>query len=112
MELTEETVDGVRVCRLAGSLGMEASDELRSELHKIAESGADAAVLNLEGVTFLCSSSLGALVSFRQAVTRAGGKIALCGLSTTIHKLFKISRLDEFFNIAASESAAIAAVGA
>jgi len=112
MKLTKETVDDVCICRLTGPLDLTVIDDLRSELHQVAEDGTDAVVLDLADVAFICSGCLGALVAFRQTLSQVDGSLALCGLSAAIHKLFKIARLDEFFHIAASEAAAIAAVGA
>lgn len=110
MEFTKETVDGVCVCRLTGPLDLGVVDDLRGELHQVAEAGAGAVVVDMTNVAFICSGCLGALIAFRQGLSRTDGKLAMCGLSGTIHKLFKISRLDRFFDIAASEAAALAAV--
>jgi anti-anti-sigma factor len=112
MQMIRETIGGVCVCRLDGELDKAASDYLRTRLFEVRQSGAKAVVLNLDKVAFISSVGLGALTAFRKAVTDAGGKVALCGLTTAIHKLITIARLDSLFVIVGHENAAIAAVRA
>lgn len=55
-------------------------------------------ILNFENVTFVDSSGLGAIVSIYkgQLGTR---KIDLCYLNPAVEKVFKLTRMDQVFNI-------------
>ena len=112
MKLKQESVNGVCVCRLDGSLDTKSADDLRTKLHKAAETCNGPFVVDLTKVGFVASVGLSALISFRKQVVDKGGKLALCGLSIPIHKLFKISYLDKLFQITASEAEALTAVKA
>lgn len=65
-------------------------------------------VLDLSGVHFLDSSGVGAVVGLLKTL---GGnrRLELCGLSPTVHKVFKLTRLDKIFTIRAKRSDCIAA---
>ena len=55
-------------------------------------------ILNLEKVTFIDSSGLGAIVSSMKALGHAR-KLNLCSLSTFVQNVFRLTRLDKIFYI-------------
>jgi anti-anti-sigma factor len=111
MKMSQQEIEGVCVCRFEGSLDTDAADQLRTSLHHVMESSEGPVVLNLEKVGFLSSVGLSALITFRQRLSAKNRKLALCGLSIPIHKLFKISCLDSVFDIVPSESEALSELG-
>lgn len=53
-------------------------------------------LLNLEHVEFIDSSGLGAVVSVMKHLGK-GRKMDLCGLTPTVDKVFRLTRMDSFF---------------
>ena len=75
------------------------SEELKSELNRIFESGSKDLVVDLKEVRFIDSSGLGVLVSgFKNASTRQG-TIKLSGLQTQVKSMFELTRLHRVFDI-------------
>ena len=56
-------------------------------------------VFDLGPVEFLASACLGALVGFMQEVEHVRGKIALAGCQDNVSFLFKVTRLDQIFQL-------------
>lgn len=75
------------------------SEELKSELNRLFESGNKDLVIDLKEVRFIDSSGLGVLVSgFKNASTRQG-TIKLSGLQTQVKSMFELTRLQRVFDI-------------
>jgi anti-sigma B factor antagonist len=62
--------------------------------------------IDLAGVTFLDSSGLGAMVSILKALGGQGA-LAVCGAEGAVLALFKLTRMDKVFAIAAGRAEAV-----
>ena len=56
-------------------------------------------VVDFSSVQFLSSAVLGLLIRISKKVSEHRGKLKLCGISAQIYEIFKITRLDEIFDI-------------
>jgi anti-sigma B factor antagonist len=56
-------------------------------------------ICDLEGVKFVDSSGLGALISVQRMINAAQGKFALCAMSVTVRALFDLMRMNRVFQI-------------
>jgi anti-sigma B factor antagonist len=59
-------------------------------------------VFDLEGVRFIDSSGIGALLSCMRQMRERQGEVRLCGLSATVIALFELMRLDRVFTLCAT----------
>jgi len=109
MDLARETVNNVGVWCVGGRLDSAEADAFRSGLARIVAEDAGPVVLDMTGVAFIGSAALGALVTFRKELGE-GRKLALCGLSVPIHKMFKVAAFDKIFQITASQAEAVSLV--
>jgi len=67
-------------------------------------------ILDFVNVTNMSSSALGMLITLHKRVREAGGELRLCNIQPTIQEVFKITRLDEIFQICVSKGEAIDSV--
>jgi anti-sigma B factor antagonist len=75
------------------------SEELKSEVNRIFESGTKHLLIDLKEVRFIDSSGLGVLVSgYKNASTRQGS-IKLCSLQSQVKSMFELTRLHRVFDI-------------
>jgi anti-anti-sigma factor len=65
-------------------------------------------VLNFGNVEFLSSAALGKLITFHKKAKRIGASIVLTNISPEIYQVFKITKLDELFDIRDTEADALA----
>jgi anti-sigma B factor antagonist len=56
-------------------------------------------VIDFGTVKFLSSAVLGLLIRISKRINEHKGKLKLCGISPRIYEIFKITRLDEIFDI-------------
>jgi anti-sigma B factor antagonist len=60
-------------------------------------------LLNFANVEFMSSAALGKLIRLHQRLQQAGGKLVLCGISTSIMEIFVITKLDKMLTIVKDE---------
>lgn len=75
------------------------SDELKSEVNRLFESGSKDLLIDLKEVRFIDSSGLGVLVSGYKNASTHQGSIKLCSLQTQVKSMFELTRLHRVFDI-------------
>jgi anti-anti-sigma factor len=58
-------------------------------------------ILDMGGVTYLDSSGLGMLVYIKKEITSQNGVLKLLNIQPQVLNVFKLTRLDEFFDLTA-----------
>lgn len=97
MNLTS-TTDGsrrivtVNESRIDAAVALMFKNKMRAET----EDAPDKVILNLEQVQFVDSSGLGAIVAAMKAMG-ASRTLALAGLTPTVEKVFRLTRMTLFF---------------
>lgn len=86
------------------------SDQFKTELVSLLNKKQRSVWLNMEQITYVDSSFLGALVAGLKHALGAGNDLVLLGLQKDVHDLLKLIRLDKVFKIYADEQAATAAL--
>jgi len=97
--------DGVTVVRGEGELDAFAAPDLTSALAGIAPSGQ--AVVDLNAVSFLDSTALGALVRGLRELAERGGSASVVLPRGTARRIFEITALDRALPVAATVDAAV-----
>lgn len=109
MELKTRHVNNVLVLELDGRFDTQTVPSVR-ELIRNATSGEPAQlVVNLDGVHFVDSTALSALVEGMKRSRQLGGDLRLCNLQQPVRMIFELTRLDRAFEILSSEEEAIQA---
>lgn len=85
----------VKVFQPAGILDGMSAEQLRLEINDAVASEANIILLDLQDVTFINSSGLGALVAATKTVRTSGSNIFVCSLKEQVKMLFELTRMDE-----------------
>jgi anti-sigma B factor antagonist len=64
-------------------------------------------VLDFTGVKYLSSAALGKLITLRRKVEQAGGKLRLCEIDSEAMDVFRIAKLDDYFEIHRDQRSAL-----
>ena len=96
----------VKIVQPSGVLGNEQASKLRQEISEVVGSGAKLILVDLQGVTFIDSSGLGALVQLaKQAQTAEGTSQIVTNARVT--QTVKLVRLEKFLSLQPSMEAAL-----
>lgn len=80
--------------------------ELKVQVTQLVEEGAQRIILDLSAVTFMDSSSLGALVGLLKMIG-GRGDLVIAGATGIVSDLFKLTRMDRVFRMANSADEAV-----
>lgn len=102
-----EVTDGIRVIDINGEITGSSEEEI-TDAHGRAGDGAEAVILNFEGLEYMNSSGIGLLVTTLIRAQRAGHELRAYGLSDHYRQIFSLTRLDEAISLYDDEDAAVA----
>jgi len=110
MQLQSEKIGSVLVVkpfdrRMDASVAVDFKEKMASLINE----GHDLVVLDMEGVDFIDSSGLGAIVSSLKTIGRKGD-LVISGLQQTVMSMFKLTRMDRVFRIFQNRDEAVAAL--
>ncbi|MGH1331584.1 MAG: STAS domain-containing protein [Paracoccaceae bacterium] len=92
----------VKESRIDAAVAIQFKDSVRA----LTEGAPDRVILDMTAVEFLDSSGLGAVVAAMKLLG-ADRKLELAGLSATVEKVFRLTRLDKVFTIHQDAATAI-----
>ena len=92
-------IESLKIIQPEGILDSVRANNLRREVLDTINSGAKVILVNLQDITFMNSSGMGALVATLKAVKAAGGQLALCSLNDQVKIIFELSRMERIFKI-------------
>lgn len=87
--------------RAAADFRAKISSSLKNDIKKL--------VINLSKTEFIDSSGLGAIVAVLKSMGN-GGEVAVCSENEPITQMFKLTRMDQIFNVLTCEEDAVAAI--
>ena len=106
-----ENIDGVAVVSFVDTkiVTEENIQEVGDQLYSLVEDeGHKKILLNFGNVQYLSSAALGKLINLKKKVGAVKGKLKLCCIHPDLLEVFRITRLDQVFEIYASLDDAVA----
>jgi anti-sigma B factor antagonist len=109
MEIAERLLDGVAILDLSGRLILSDGErEFRQKVDDLVARGHTRILVNLDGVTYLDSAGVGAVVWKYVTLKRQGGDLRLLNLHVRTHKVLAVTKLLTVLKTFDSEPAALA----
>lgn len=107
MKLSSENRNGLEVVRVdADRIDAAVAIQFKDRMREAIDASSGRIVLDLVQVDFIDSSGLGAIVAAMKLVPD-GRSLELAGLSPTVDKVFRMTRMDSIFSIHDSVEAAV-----
>jgi anti-sigma B factor antagonist len=108
LHITTGEVDGIAVLWLEGRIVLgEETIVFREKVKGLIAAGNKKLVLNMNNVTLIDSSGLGALVAAYSTAKSGGASLRLCNLGAKFNELLHITRLLTIFEVSNTEADAI-----
>ena len=80
-------------------IGDETTDEFRLAVADFLEQGIKSLIVNLQKVSYLNSSGIGAIISAHASYSKGRGTIKLAGVSSNVQNLFVVTKLIDIFDV-------------
>lgn len=105
---TREVLEGVLVVSPKGpSLSEADASALLSDVVAQVPLARGRVLMDMSKVEYMTSSGISMLVQLREACTREGGGLALCGLAAPLADVLKTTRVDRLFTVARDRAKAL-----
>ncbi|MBD2461124.1 STAS domain-containing protein [Oscillatoria sp. FACHB-1407] len=101
---SEQAFPQIVVLKPSGILDSTQTKKLRSDIDAVLNSSTKAVLIDLENVTFMDSSGLGALVIILKSVRMSGGKLYICSMNSQIQMLFELTGMHKVFDTFENQS--------
>ncbi len=109
MEIKTRNVDGIILLDIDGEIDLYNAPEIKDTIKKEMDAGHKKIIINLENVSYIDSSGIGALISSLSNLKKIGGGLKIIHVYESVRKVFELTKLTSFFEIYDSEDEAIAA---
>ncbi len=86
--------DGITIVRMDGRLDLLAAAEVKQQLAELIASGHRRLIFDLDRVSFVDSSGLGALISGLKAARQAGGDLRIARANQQVRTLLNLTMLE------------------
>lgn len=97
----------IKIIELEGEVDVYTSMNLKKELNNLIDNGSKKIIINLKKVIYMDSSGLGVLVAVLKKIKKDEGSMKITNLSSSIKKIFELTRLTKFFEIYEEEKEAL-----
>ncbi|NEQ54834.1 MAG: STAS domain-containing protein [Leptolyngbya sp. SIO3F4] len=91
------TTANLKTLEPAGILDGSSTNELKNQVTDLLQQDIDIVLLDMNQVTFMNSTGIGAMVAMLKVVRAKGKQIYLCGLTDQVKILFELTKMDRVF---------------
>ncbi len=110
MEMVNREEDGIVILSITGEIDLYNAPELKEAVQKLVDEKKYKIIVNLDGVSYIDSSGIGALISSFSNLKKYQGNLRICNVAGSVRKVFELTKLTSFFDMDDTEGASIAAL--
>ena len=107
MDITKRSKDDVVILDIAGEIDLYNAPEIKDIINGLIEEQKFNVIINLEKVTYIDSSGIGALISSLSNLKKYQGGLKIINVYASVRKVFELTKLTSFFDIYNSEEEAL-----
>ncbi len=99
MELKLNTSGKVKTIEISGKFDIESTEEFESIFAKVIDPNPAVVAIDMGRLDYIDSSGIGSLIKSLNVLKSKKGKLVLVGMKPMIQNVFKLAKLDMFFEI-------------
>ena len=108
MDISKKSVGDIIVLTIVGEIDLYNAPEIKDIVNKLIEERSYSVIIDLEKVSYIDSSGIGALISSLSNLKKYQGGLKIINVYASVKKVFELTKLTSFFEIFDSEEEAIA----
>ncbi len=108
MEIKQRDVEDVTTLDIEGEIDLYNAPEIKDIINQLIEDQKYNVIINLEKVSYIDSSGIGALISSLSNLKKYQGGLKIINVYASVRKVFELTKLTSFFEIYDAESEAFA----
>ncbi|WCL48386.1 STAS domain-containing protein [Leptospira sp. GIMC2001] len=99
MELKLSQLGNIKIIEISGKYDIESTEEFENIFNKQLESKPKYIAVDMSKLDYIDSSGIGSLIKCLNSLKSKNGKLLLIGMKPMIQNVFKLAKLDMFFEI-------------
>ncbi len=107
MDITKRTKGDIVVLDISGEIDLYNAPEIKDIINKLIEEMKYNVIINLEKVSYIDSSGIGALISSLSNLKKYQGGLKIINVYASVRKVFELTKLTSFFEIYDTEEDAL-----
>ena len=107
MDITKKTHEDIVILEIVGEIDLYNAPEIKDIISKLIEERSYNVIIDLEKVSYIDSSGIGALISSLSNLKKYHGGLKIINVYASVRKVFELTKLTSFFEIYDSEKEAI-----
>lgn len=107
MKIDSEVLENTLILRLHGELDVHTAEIFKAEADELLDLGPSNVILNVEEVTFIDSSGLGAILGRFKRISSAQGRMVIVRPKPHIRQILELSGLRQIIPVYYSEKTAL-----
>ena len=107
MEISQRKADRVVILDIQGEIDLYNAPEIKDTMQKLIKAQKYSIIINLEKVSYIDSSGIGALISSLSNLKKYQGSLKIINVYASVKKVFELTKLTSFFEIYDSEEEAL-----
>ena len=104
LKLVEGVIENVTILEVHGRIDSTTAKELGGRLMALVQVGQSAIVVDLKNTAYISSAGFHALLMANRVAAEKRGKLALCGVTGEVRRLFEIGGFTEQFLICQTQA--------
>jgi anti-sigma B factor antagonist len=108
MDINKRTKDDIVILDITGEIDLYNAPEIKDIINKLIEEQKYNVIINLEKVSYIDSSGIGALISSLSNLKKYQGGLKIINVYASVRKVFELTKLTSFFEIFDAEEDAVA----
>lgn len=109
MEIEKRENNEIQILDVNGEIDLYNAPEIKDLINKLIDEKKYSVIINLDRVSYIDSSGIGALISSLSNLKKYQGGLKIINVSGSVRKVFELTKLTSFFEIYDNEQDAIAA---
>jgi len=107
MEINQREKNDIIILDITGEIDLYNAPEIKDIINTLIEKQKYNVIINLEKVTYIDSSGIGALISSLSNLKKYQGGLKIINVFASVRKVFELTKLTSFFEIFDSEDEAV-----
>ncbi len=107
MDINTRTKVDIVILDISGEIDLYNAPEIKDIINKLIDEKKYNVVINLQEVSYIDSSGIGALISSLSNLKKYQGGLKIINVFASVRKVFELTKLTSFFEIFDSEDEAI-----
>ncbi len=107
MDITKKAKGDITILEIVGEIDLYNAPEIKDIITKLIEDRNYNVIIDLEKVSYIDSSGIGALISSLSNLKKYHGGLKIINVYASVRKVFELTKLTSFFEIFDSEEEAV-----